>query len=290
MARENYRSLYTDLTKVKDQAGVQESATTYDDALWKLMLAVSEHVEAICGRRFDVITTTKYLDVLNPAEIEVPDLIAVTTLKDDANQDLTFENTWATTDYWLHPFNAEPTKHWGRAYTKIRLRPQGTKTTLPLGERTIEIVGKWGYREFTEASGSLVTDAGGISATVVTVNVTAGTDFAIGQTLLVESEQLLVTNIAANALTVVRALNGTTGATHALNTAISIIRWPAPVERAVTITVARIYARAPFFEPFYVDVNLDTDVMLLLDAYRAESTRGASPPLAPQTAPPGASP
>ena len=48
----------------------------------------------------------------------------------------------------------------------------------------------------------------------------------------------------------------------------SILRWPAPVERATLINTARIWTRAPAFEPFYVDVDLDTDVRSLLDAYR----------------------
>ena len=63
-------------------------------------------------------------------------------------------------------------------------------------------------------------------------------------------------------------LNGTTAATHADNTTVAILRWPAPVERATLINTARILTRAPAFEPFYVDVDLDTDVRTFLDAYR----------------------
>ena len=40
------------------------------------------------------------------------------------------------------------------------------------------------------------------------------------------------------------------------------------MERAALINAARIWARAPAFEPFYVDVDLDTDVRLLLEPYR----------------------
>jgi len=83
----------------------------------------------------------------------------------------------------------------------------------------------------------------------------------------VETEQMLVTNISGGALTVRRALNGTTAATHALNTEISIVRWPAAVERAAIINTSRIWSRAPVFEPFYVDADLDTDVRLMLEGY-----------------------
>jgi hypothetical protein len=49
---------------------------------------------------------------------------------------------------------------------------------------------------------------------------------------------------------------------------VSIVRWPAPVERATLINTARIWSRSTAFEPFYVDVDLDSDVRMLLDAYR----------------------
>ena len=43
---------------------------------------------------------------------------------------------------------------------------------------------------------------------------------------------------------------------------------PAGVEGAALITASRLIRRAPEFEPFYVDVDLDTDVRLLLEPYR----------------------
>jgi hypothetical protein len=102
--------------------------------------------------------------------------------------------------------------------------------------------------------------------------VTAGTDFAIGQTIMAGSEQMLVTGISSNTLTISRGLNGTTAATHATSTAVSILRWPAAVERAALLNAARIWTRAPAFEPFYVDVDLDSDVRILLDPYRLGAT------------------
>ena len=49
---------------------------------------------------------------------------------------------------------------------------------------------------------------------------------------------------------------------------ISVKPGPAPVERAALINAARMWTRAPAFEPFYVDADLDTDVRLLLEPYR----------------------
>jgi hypothetical protein len=98
--------------------------------------------------------------------------------------------------------------------------------------------------------------------------VTSGADFAVAQTIIAGSEQMLITSISSNTLTVSRGLNGTTAETHATSTAVSILRWPAAVERAALLNAARIWTRAPAFEPFYVDVDLDSDVRILLDPYR----------------------
>ena len=162
-----------------------------------------------------------------------------------------------------------PTKHWGHPYTSIVAREKGDKGTFLLAEQNYQIDGKWGYREVTENSGSLINDASGISSTGTSLTMDDGTDFQIGQTIKIESEQLLVTNIATNVLTVVRALNGTSGVSHVDDEQVDILRWPLAVERATLITAARLWKRAPSFEPFYVDADVDTDVRLLLDAYRS---------------------
>jgi hypothetical protein len=269
MAREAYRSLYGDLTKLKDDSLLKDPAAGAGDdpEMFQLLLAVSEWVDRYCDRHFYPRVQTLELDGNDQLELPIPDLAVITTLKEDTDEDKTFETTWAASDYWLAPYNAEPTEHWGHPYTTLRIRTKGTKSTFTAGQQRFQINGRWGYREFTELSGSLLTVDSPLSATATAVNVTNGADFAIGQTVLVESEQMLITNIAANVLTVRRALNGTTGATHALSTAISILRWPAPIERATLIQAARIYSRVTTFEPAYVANDLDTDVRELLNSY-----------------------
>lgn len=271
MAREAYRSLYGDLTKLKDDSLLKDPAggAGDDNELFQLLMAASAWVERFCNRHFYSRTQTLEFDgpEVDRDRLLVPDLIAVTSLKTDDNNDATFETTWATTDYWKYPLNAEPTNAWGHPYTLLKVRNGGTKSQFPLGDSLIEIAGRWGYSEYKEDSGSNINEGGTYSATDTTLTVTAGTDFAIGQTLLIESEQLLVTNISGNNLTVVRALNGTTGATHADATDVFILRWPLAVERATLITAARLWTRAPAFEPFFVDADVDTDVRLLLESY-----------------------
>ena len=269
MAREAYRSLYGDLTKLKDTSLLDDPAggSGSDTELLQLLLAVSEAIDNYCNRRFYPLTATRTFDGTADVVLPVPDLLRVTTLKSDDNADGPFETEWAATDYELLPLNADPTQHWGGPYHAFRALTRGTKQTFDAGRARYEIAGIWGYRDFQEASGSL-TDGAVADTTTTTVTVDDGTDFAIGQTVLVDSEQMLVTAISGNTLTVTRGLNGTTAATHADDTTVSILRWPAPVERAALINTARIWTRTPAFEPFYVDADLDTDVRTLLDAYR----------------------
>ncbi len=269
MARVAFRSLYGDLTKLKDTSLLDDPAggAGSDNERFQLLVAVSAAVDDYCTRHIYPLTTTRFFDGSAGAQLTVPDLIAVTSLKSDDDDDGTYEETWATDDYQLLPLNAEPTEHWGVPHYALRVLTRGTKSQFDKGQARYEIAGTWGYRSHAEDSGSL-TNGAVADATATTVTVDSGADFAVGQTIAIESEHLLVTAISGADLTVRRGLNGTTAASHADDTQVDILRWPAPVERATLITTARIWTRAPAFEPFYVDVDLDTDVRLLLDPYR----------------------
>ena len=275
MAREAYRSLYGDLTKLKDNSLLDDPAggTGDDDELFQLLMAVSEMVDSYCNRRFYPRIETLIIDGQGGKVLLMPDdLISVTTLKQDDSDDTTYNVTWAATDYRLLPAQAAPTQHWGSPYTSLQQLTSGAEDVFTKGTANFEVAGKWGWREFTEDSGSLLNGSATASATTVTVD--DGTDFIVGQTVIIDTEQMLVTGISSNVLTVTRALNGTTGATHADNATVKILRWPGPVERATLIQAARIWTRAPSFEPFYVDADLDTDVRMMLDPYRKPLVTG----------------
>ena len=270
MAREAYRSLYGDIKKLKDTSFLGDPAggTGSDDELFQLLMASSEWTDRYCNRHFYPRTQTLEFDVPQATKrLIIPDLISITSLKADDNADATYEVTWATTDYYLEPFNAEPTEHWGRPYTSIRARDGGAIKTFKQGEKNIEIVGSWGFKQYKEDSASNINNVGGYSSTATSVIVTAGTDFAIGQTILMGTEQALITNIATNTLTIVRGMNGTTAAAQADALDVYIIRFPLCVERATLINAARLWTRAPNFEPFYVDSDTDPDIEALLAPY-----------------------
>ena len=269
MAREAYRSLYGDLTKLKDDSLLKDPAAGSgdDNEMFQLLTAVSAWVDQYCNRHFYPRVQTLEFDGNGGAQLLIPDLAVITTLKEDTTDDNTFDSIWAATDYWLQPYNAEPTQHWGQPYTSIKVRKQGSKDSFSAGEQHFQIAGIWGYLQFKEDSGTGLNDAS-MTTTKTTIAVDDGTQFAIGQTIMIGDEQMLITNIATNDLTASRALNGTTAAAHADNSDVYILRWPAGVERATLIQTARIWTRSADFEPFFVDADVDTDVRLLLETYR----------------------
>ena len=270
---------YADLTTLKSAGVLNITGTSYDTRLRDLLETVSRLIDQYCNRHFYVLVATRSFDGDGGTQLSVQDLISVTSLKTDDNKDRTFETTWATTDYLLYPSNAQPTSEWGRAYTRVLVDTEaGKEDVFTAGMRTVQIEGKWGFLEVTEGSGADINEGSGYSATDTTLAVTDGSKFAVGQTILIGSEQLYITAISTNDLTVVRGVNGTTPASHARNSDISIYRYSRPVVEACLMQTSRLWKRKdsgfastvglPQTGVFGVFRGLDPDVKQLLSAYR----------------------
>ena len=106
-------------------------------------------------------------------------------------------------DYWLEPYNFSP---------KVRLKlNEDTSKGFHSGQQTLSILGTWGYSNNTES----VTTVDAVSSTTATsVSVGSASDLSPAQTILVNSEQMYITGISGNTLTLERGVNGTTAATH----------------------------------------------------------------------------
>ncbi len=277
MAREAYRSLYGDLTKLKDDSVLKDPAagTGDDDELFELLLAVSDWVDGYCNRHFYPRVETLVFDGTGGDRLVVPDLIAVDELAETGGGGADSGRAWEPGEYRPLPHNAAPLRPWGRPYGAIRARTE-RGDGFASGEGNVRVTGTWGYRLFAEPSGATLAAEAAVGAAQITVS--DGAQFRAGQTVLLGSdgnvttaEQALVTGIDGNELSVSRGLNGTATAAHASGGVVAILRWPAAVERAALIQAARIWTRAADFEPFYVDADVDTDVRLLLEAYRKPS-------------------
>ena len=235
---------YAGLTTLKSAGVLNITGAGFDGRLLALLEDVSRLIDGYCNRHFYVLTTTRRFDGDNGRTLNVPDLISVTSLKTDEDNDRIYELTWAASDYLLYPLNAEPQQPWGRPYTRILVDIEGgSRPWFPAGGPTVEVAAKWGYREVTEDSAADINELGSFSAADTTLTVTDGSKFSIGDTLSIESESLYVTGISTNDLTVTRGVNGTTAAAHADSTDVFLYRYPGSVVEACLLEAARLWKR-----------------------------------------------
>lgn len=217
--------------------GLLTGVTTRDDHIDALIIAISKFIESETDRIFIPWTGTKTFDYQGTSQLILgDDLISVTSITDD-------DAAIASSDYFLYPRNA-PSRNkpylWVELlFTSELFQFDDTK------QAAISINGKWGYNERTRASGSLLN--GAISDTTSTsVIVDSGDDFDIGQTILVDSEQMFIRNrdTGSETLTVERGMNGTTAATHSDNAVVYIIEPEPQIKYAANVLVARNIQRS----------------------------------------------
>ena len=234
---ETPRSWYTDRAIARSFLGIESTITTKDAQIDRFIARASKRIETYTGRRFMPWTGTKEFDYQGPGKLILGDDLvssAPTITHNDGN------NTVASGDYFLYPLNAvddnKPYLYLELLLTDDYMTYQDTR------QSAITIDGKWGYCEIAKNSTSLLTAQ--IDAAVTTVGVDAGTDFSIGQVIKIDDEQMFITNISTNDLTVSRALNGTTAAIHINDSIVYILKAPEDIQMACEILVARWFHRA----------------------------------------------
>lgn len=230
------------------------STTSYDTQLQLIALRASRAIDSFTGRVFWPEYIVRYMNGNSKNQLRIPECMSLTTAAMSADDGATYTDL-AATDYIEYggPFE-EP----GRTpITILEMYRNGNYSHWYPGQRSIKLTGLWGwhdrYADAWPSSGDSVQDAAGISASVTTITVTDadGVDengqtprFQVGQLLLIESEHIIVTAVTAsstNQLTVLRAQNGTTGATHAKSTAIYIYRPPEIVVYASLVEAVRMW-------------------------------------------------
>ena len=273
---------YVSLDTLKGSGVLNITGTGDDSRLLALIESMSRLIDRYCNRQFYVLSATRTFDGEGTSSLLVPDLISVDAsgLKSDEDQDRTFELTWATTDYLLLPSNADPTTSsnpQSRPYTRIEVDVDaGTRSVFPLGQRTVQIAGKWGWwRHLKRASETANAVA---DATTTSVTVSSRTDVEAGHTMLIDSEQLYVSSYTGNTLTVVRGVNGTTAISHSGGAAIDVYEYPQPVVEATVLQTSRLWRRKDSAFSGAVGMpdtglarlagGLDADVHLMLGQYR----------------------
>ena len=251
------------------------SGQGWNDADLRILLeAASRQIDIYCNRFFYVDEQTWYFDGA-ASPMWLPDILVVSTFKLDEDSDATFESTLTEdTDFALYPLNTYP--KWEAA-----VLTQGDYGSFASGiKKGVEITATFGYGDGISAtpysdSGNNVQDDP-LSSSATTIAVTDGTLFGAGQTLRIESEQVYILSISSNTLTVTRAVNGTTAASHVQDTDIYIYDYPRPIMEAALIQAMRWYKRreTAFQDSVITEIGqivsykgLDPDIALIVSKY-----------------------
>lgn len=230
-------NLYAQLAAIKADRRIQ--STNEDAALLRHSGAVARAIDDITNRHFFSQIATQYYDGNGKSQLWLrDDLLSVTTLAVDNDGDGVYETVLVQdTDFWLWPDNSNPK-------LRIDLIPNSNKLSVfRAARKSVKVIGMFGFSNDTELTGATLSDDGGgidLTETVVTLAAGGGLLVSAGETLVVESEQMYASSISGDNVTFVRAINGTTAATHANGLAVYRRRYPEPIERAASLQVTRM--------------------------------------------------
>jgi len=233
---------YSRLDDVKAELQGGGSGTSNDTVLLRGIERVSRAIEeTLNGRHFYSRQGTLVLPEVDRTRFNTPegcqlwiehDVISITTLKRDDDGDFVYETTLTTpTDYWTWPYN----KLTHEPIARLDL----VSTTWPTSRRRVELVSKIGYSEETQAAGTIA--AAMVDTTGTSITMAGSHGLSAGDTIIIDSEQMDVSVVATNTLTVTRGINGTTAATHLVNAPVSRRRFPREIEQACVMQTVRFF-------------------------------------------------
>lgn len=234
---------YADVAMLKAALRIPSAQTGDDAALLALLEAVSDGFDRALGVAFHAVTATRYFrwdgaPGHNPRRLQLRrPLVAATAVGVDEDGDGSFERTLVeNTDYVRQPRNADS---YEPAWALELLRSGTQVAAWPNATDAVRVAGRWGWSEETESAGTFAED---LDTSETGVDLTAGHAVAIGDTVVVDSEQMFVRAFAsANTATVTRGVNGTTAAVHSSGAAVAARRYPRAVEQATLLQASRFW-------------------------------------------------
>lgn len=137
---------YTTLSTMKDPTILNISATdtVSDSILESIIEAASRTIDSDTGRYFYKSATdeTRYYIADYCDKQFTDDIVSVTTLATDSDDDRTYVDTWsASDDFDLVPYNAAAD---GRPYTAIEVRGGGAYS-FPMYRKGVKVTGIFGW-------------------------------------------------------------------------------------------------------------------------------------------------
>jgi hypothetical protein len=237
-------NLYATLTELRRYLGLTSAQTGDDDLLLLFLDGASRLIEGYTGRQFYPLRKTRFYICADPALLFLAgDLLALHTLTNGDG------STLAPSAIHLEPA--------GEAVRSSILLDRTQAAFVHNGDPVdaISVDGTWGYHadwsNAWAASGDSVQD-NPLSNSAITLTVAdadgldaagLGVRFAVGMLLQIGDEYLhvLAINTSQNRLTVSRGVNGTTAASHAQGTVISVYHPPEAIRQACLRVAAWLY-------------------------------------------------
>lgn len=246
---------------------IKDGVEKYDGVLYRRCQAVSRQIDRRCKREFYPQVATKYFSVGQPRGAEsalgilwIPDLISITSISFSYDNGGEYTEL-AETDYILavgEDFDKSC------SYNTIILDVNGDYSSFPRGQRSVKIVGVWGYTDDRNAcwEDSGITITGDITAGATTIIVSdgsaedifgSGVALMIGRLIRIDDEYFQIIGITDNAVTVLGGRNGSSQADHSSG--------------------GKIYLWRPYYS--VVDAARTMIVMDFIDSQQGYSIRGA---------------
>jgi hypothetical protein len=275
---------YTTVDIIKSTGDMNTTGTALDTRLRQVAEGVTRQFDQFVNRTFHPLVGTRYFSGDGGTEMLLPDTVAISSIKEDSNDDGTFDTTWSSTDYYLTPYNSDPTSDWGHPYQSIEVnrKSNGTQDVFINRQRSYQVVGTWGYSAVTRDARLDASADWNTSYTTLTLNGSVGTsNLGIGMTILVDSEQMYIEDFpgSATSISVIRASNGSTAGSHGSGAGVSYYTYPAAITEAAMIQTTRLLKRKDsgysnevgFPESGMITTfrgTMDGDVKTLLSPYR----------------------
>ena len=246
---------YGDLTTLKSAAFLNTPDDGHDARLLGMLETASRWIDGYCDRHFYVTAAKRRFDGTGRVVLAVTDLVSVAEVRVRQGPTVRWIG-WNAGDWLAYPLNAAPTEPDGRPYTRIVATAGGRR--FPLSRGGVMVDGTWGYSDVREDSGLQV--SGAEAATEDTAITVAASDdgpsvaLSAGHTVRIGDEQMYVTAVSDDGqgtltLAVQRGVNGTSPATLAVDSGVSVYRYPSAVTEACLLQ-ATVWWRERFSAPF----------------------------------------
>jgi len=133
---------YSTLAQVKAALRITDSV---DDSLLEMAVeSASRAIDQYTNRIFyNAGTAVRYFAPTDSLNVEIDDLVTLTTLETMSDDEVVYDTTWTATDYQLEPLNGYAD---GISQPYNHIRAIGDYTFLTLdGEATVKVTGVWGW-------------------------------------------------------------------------------------------------------------------------------------------------